>query len=112
MATFATVDDYIAAQPPEIAQRLTAIRELFHRVLPDTQESIRYDMPAFTVGDGYLYMAGYKKHIGMYPMYGIPELDDEMQSYRGTGTKDSMHLRHSAPLPVDLIERIIRAKAG
>lgn len=57
-------------------------------------------------------MSGYKNHIGMYPMYGIPELGEEMLPYRGKGTKDALHFKHSEPLPLDLIEKIIKAKDG
>jgi uncharacterized protein YdhG (YjbR/CyaY superfamily) len=110
MTKFKTIDEYIGAQLPETAKRLTEIRELFHKVLPDTVESIRYDLPAFTVGGYHLYMSAYKKHIGMYPMYGIPELDDEMLPFRGKGTKDALHFKHSAPVPMELIEKIIIAK--
>jgi uncharacterized protein YdhG (YjbR/CyaY superfamily) len=111
MKKFSTVDEYINAQPVEVAKRLTAIRHLFKRVLPDTKESIRYQIPAFTVGDYYLYISGYKHHIGMYPAYGILELEDELLPYKGKGTKDSLHFKHSEPLPLDLIEKIIIAKS-
>lgn len=110
MTKYSSVDEYIKLQPKEVAERLSVIRSVFHRVVPDTQESIRYDMPAFSVGGHHLYVSGYKKHIGMYPMYGIPELDLEMEPYRGNGTKDALHFQHSEPLPIGLIEKIIRAK--
>ncbi len=110
MTKYSTIDDYIDAQPPEVGARLTSIRRLFHKVLPNTEESIRYDMPAFTVGGYHLYMSAYKNHIGMYPMYGIPELDEQMLPYRGKGTKDALHFKHSEPLPLVLIENIIIAK--
>jgi uncharacterized protein YdhG (YjbR/CyaY superfamily) len=105
-----TVDQYIANQPIAIAERLTNIRELFHKVLPHTEESIRYGMPAFTVSGYHLYIGAYKSHIGMYPMYGIPELEEAIAPYRAEGTKDSLHFKHDAPLPLDLIEKIIHAK--
>lgn len=105
-----TIDEYIANQPGDVAKRLSDIRSLFHKVLPDTEESIRYEIPAFSVGGYHLYVSGYQKHIGMYPMYGIPELDEELLPYRGKGTKDALHFKHSEPLPLDLIEKIIRAK--
>ncbi len=111
MAKFNTVDGYIQAQPEEIAGRLESIRRSFHTVLPDTTESMRYDMPAFTVGKYHLYMSAYKSHIGMYPMYGIPELDSEMLPYRGKGTKDALHFKHDEPLPLELIQKIITAKS-
>lgn len=110
MTKYDNIDLYIQAQESDVAERLTAIRKLFHEVLPDTEESMRYDMPAFTVGGYHLYMSAYKNHIGMYPMYDIPELDEKMLPYRGKGTKDAQHFKHSEPLPIDLIKQIIIAK--
>lgn len=110
MTKFKTVDEYINAQPVEVSERLSVIRQAFHQVIPGTKESIRYDMPAFTVGRYHLYMSAYKNHIGMYPMYGIPELDSEMLVYKGKGTKDALHFKHTEPLPIELIKKIIIAK--
>lgn len=110
MTKFQTIDEYIAAQPEAIAQRLSSIREVFHSLVPETQESIRYELPAFTVGNDHLYISAYKKHIGMYPMYGIAELNHKMEPYRGKGTKDALHFKHTEPLPYELIEEIIKAK--
>lgn len=106
-----TIDEYISLQPAEIAERLKIVRALFHEILPDTQESIRYQIPAFSVGGYHLYVSAYKNHIGMHPMYGIPELDEEILPYRGRGTKDALHFKHNQSLPLDLIEKIIKAKA-
>jgi uncharacterized protein YdhG (YjbR/CyaY superfamily) len=111
MTHYSTIDTYINDQPTEVAQRLRDIRALFHTLLPDTQESIRYDIPAFTVGSEHLYISAYKQHIGMYPMYGMPELDEAILPYRGKGTKDALHFKHAEPLPLALIEKIIRTKA-
>ena len=112
MKKFETVDEYIHEQPSAVAERLVTIQALFHELLPDTKEAIRYQILSFSVGSRYLYVSAYKKHIGMYPMYGIPELEDELAPYRGKGTKDSLHFPHSAPLPLDLIKKIIIAKAA
>ena len=111
MPQYATIDEYINAQPVDVAQRLKTLRELFHKLLPHTEESIRYDMPSFTVGSDYLYISAYKNHIGMYPMYGVSELDMEILPFRGKNTKDAVHFKHSEPLPLELIEKIIVAKA-
>ena len=110
MTKFKNIDEYIAEQPADVAERLASIRTLFHEVLPETQESIRYDLPAFTVGGYHLYVSAYKNHIGMYPMYGIPELNEKMEVYRGKGTKDALHFKHSEQIPYDLIKEIIIAK--
>lgn len=110
MTKFKDIDEYIEAQSLNVAERLRNIRALFHEVLPYTEESIRYDLPAFTVGGYHLYMSAYKNHIGMYPMYGVPELNEKMQAYRGKNTKDALHFKHNEQIPYDLIKQIIIAK--
>ncbi len=110
MTKYRSIDEYLKSQPSTVAERLEQIRKAFHEVLPDTEESIRYDMPSFTVGGDHLYISGYKDHIGMYPMYGITELDSEMLPFRAKGTKDSLHFKHSEPLPLELIKKIIITK--
>jgi uncharacterized protein YdhG (YjbR/CyaY superfamily) len=105
------VEQYIGQFEPEIKDRLTVLRQLFFEVLPGTEESIRYNMPAFTVGKHHLYFAAYKKHIGFYPVYGLAEIEDQILLYRAKGTKDSLHFPHNKPLPVELIKEIIRLKA-
>lgn len=111
MTTAKNIDEYIAAQTPETAQRLSDIRNVFHELLPDTVESISYQIPAFTVGSHKLFMSAFKNHIGMYPMYGIPELDKDIEAYRGVGTKDSLHFKHTEPIPIELIKKVIIAKS-
>lgn len=95
MAHYKAIDEYIQDQPAEVARRLSAIRKLFHKLLPNTEESVRCGLPAFTVAGYHLYISVYKNHIGMYPipMYGIPELDSEMLAYRGEGTKRCLALQ-------------------
>lgn len=105
------VDNYISQFEPEIQNRLTTLRKLFFETFPNTEESIRYNMPAFKVGKYHLYFAGYKKHIGFYPVYGLAEIEDEIAPYRAKGTKDSLHFPYNKPLPTDLIKKIILLKS-
>lgn len=86
------------------------MRALFFEVVPGTEESIRYNMPAYNVGRHHLYFAAYKKHIGFYPVYGLTEIEDDVSRYRAKKTKDSLHFPHNKPLPVDLVRKIIALK--
>lgn len=104
-----TIDEYIAAQPPEVAARLTRIRAVIEAEVPDPEERIRYGMPAVMLGGRYaLHFAGWKKHIGLYP---VPTLDDPLEAevapYRSE--KDSVVFPHTEPIPYDLIGRIAAA---
>jgi len=101
------IDHYISQFEPEIQSRLQTLRKLFFEMLPDTEERFRYKMPAYKVGNSYLYFAAYKNHIGFYPVYDLPEIENEIIEFRAKKTKDSLHFSHDTPLPVELVKKII-----
>jgi uncharacterized protein YdhG (YjbR/CyaY superfamily) len=111
LSTMTEVEKYISQFEPHIQEKLTVLRQLFFEVLPDTEESIRYKMPAYKVGKYHLYFAAYKKHIGFYPVYGLVEIENEISNYRAKKTKDSLHFMIDRPLPIDLIKKIIKLKS-
>ena len=107
-----SVDEYISEFPEHIQARLIQIREVFKKVFPKVEETIRYGMPAFKLGKEHLYIAAYKNHIGMYPMYNVDKIENEISPFRGKGTKDALHFPHTQPLPLELIEKIVIEKAS
>ena len=107
-----SIDEYISLFPQDIQDRLSQIREVFKKVFPKVEETIRYGMPAFKVGKVHLYLSAYKKHIGMYPMYNLNRIENQLSVFRGKGTKDALHFPHAQPLPLELIERIIIEKSS
>jgi uncharacterized protein YdhG (YjbR/CyaY superfamily) len=100
------VDAYIAGFPPEVAARLQRVRELIRAEVPDAEERMRYGIAAVMLGGRYaLHFAGWKKHIGLYPVPALPEpLETEVAPLRSG--KDSLVLPHADPLPEQLISRI------
>lgn len=104
------IDEYITSFPLNVQERLSQIREKITSTFSETKETIRYSMPAFKLGKEHLYISAYKKHIGMYPMYGLDELENELKTYRGKDTKDALHFPYDKPLPLDLIEKIVKLK--
>jgi uncharacterized protein YdhG (YjbR/CyaY superfamily) len=106
------IDEYISVFPQDVQKRLIHIREVFKIAFPEVEESIKYGMPAFKVGREYLYVSAYKNHIGMYPMYNLPNIENELNAFRGKGTKDALHFPHMKPLPLDLIKKIIIEKSS
>ena len=122
MAAPLTVDEYIAGFPPEVAERLQKIREVIVAEVvrgsgghgsaagaapPD--EKIRYGIAAVMLGGRYaLHYAGWKKHIGLYPVPVFDEpLESEVAPYRSE--KDSVVFVNTQPIPYDLIGDIARA---
>jgi uncharacterized protein YdhG (YjbR/CyaY superfamily) len=106
------VEKYISSFEGEVKERLQLLRLLFFEENPSVEESIRYNMPAYQVGKHHLYFAAYKNHVGFYPVYGLVEIEPEIEKYRAKGTKDTLHFMHNNPLPIDLIKRIIQLKTN
>lgn len=105
------VQTYIAQYDPNVQVRLNQLRNLFFELLPDTTESISYQIPAYRVGKHTLYFAAFASHIGFYPVYGLPDLEERMMPYRAKKAKHSLHFKHDQPLPMDLIRDIILLKS-
>src|SRR5688500_3889544 len=49
IATFTTVDDYIASHPPDVRGALQQIRRTIHAVVPGARETISYNIPTITL---------------------------------------------------------------
>jgi uncharacterized protein YdhG (YjbR/CyaY superfamily) len=105
------VEKYILQFEPNVQEKLNLLRQLFFEVLPNTQESISYKIPAYKVGKDYLYFAAYKNHIGFYPIYNLEEINDEISKYKAKNTKGSLHFKLNEPLPIKLIKDIIHLKS-
>ncbi|GAA1823185.1 iron chaperone [Agromyces salentinus] len=104
-----TVDEYLATFEGEPAERLAAVRAAIHEVLPDAEERLRYDIPGIAIrGRYWLHFAGWKKHIGLYP---VPHAADEELEARiapWRAAKDTVNLPYTKPLPLDLVRDIAR----
>jgi len=101
-----TVDDYIATLPDEIGRVVQRVRQAIRGALPDAEERVRYGMPAVMLDERYaLHYAGWKKHIGLYPIPVLAEpLEADVAPYRTH--KDSVRFLYAEPIPYDLIERL------
>ena len=110
----ATVDEYIGGFPPEVAERLQRIREVIVSAVAagsdaEPEERIRYGIAAVMLGGRYaLHFAGWKKHIGLYPVPQLePGLEAEIAPYRAE--KDSVVFPHAQPVPYELIGHVAAA---
>ena len=103
----ATVDEYLDGLPDDVRARMSELRALVHRVVPDAEERISYAMPTFTLdGRSVVHLAAWKKHIALYPLPELPpDVAAEAERYRGA--KDAMQLRYDRPVPYDLVERVV-----
>src|SRR2546423_5605675 len=104
---WASMDAYIAAAPPDRRALLEQLRAAIRAAAPEAEETISYNMPAFAQNGTLVYFATMKNHIGFYPTAsGIAAFQVELAAY--AGTKGAVRFPLNRPLPVDLIQRIVR----
>ena len=110
--SFQSVDQYIAAQPEAIRPTLERVRNAIRKALPDAEETISYQMPAYKVqGRVAVYFAGWKEHYSIYPAIGqlVPTFKDQLAPYEIT--KGTIRFPLAQPVPVRLIGRLAKFRA-
>ena len=109
--SFVTIDEYIATFPKEIQTILEELRAFIRATVPEAEEKISYQMPAFTLKGNLVYFAAFKNHIGFYPIpSGIEAFEQELSVYnRGKG---SIQFPFDQPLPLELISKIVKFRVA
>lgn len=101
------VDNYINGFPEDIQKILRQVRETIRNAAPDATETISYTMPTFVLNGNLVHFAAYKNHIGFYPVpSGIEAFKEELSVYKGA--KGSVQFPLDKPMPLGLIERIVK----
>lgn len=105
--TFSNIDEYIAEFPDEVQKRMQQIRKTIQKAAPEAVEAISYQMPTYKLNGNLVHFAAYNKHIGFYPApQGIEQFKEELSKYKGA--KGSVQFPLDQPLPLDLIEMIVK----
>lgn len=108
---FVSIDEYIAEFPEDVQQRLEELRGVIKAAAPAATEKISYQMPTFALKGNLVHFAAYKKHIGFYPApSGIEAFRDELSVYQLS--KGAIRFPLDQPLPLDLIEKIVRYRVA
>ncbi len=105
-----TVDEYIAGFPENVQALLEQVRQTIRAAAPDAVEAISYRIPTFKQDGRYLiYFAGYKTHIGLYPVaVDDTKLGVQLAPY-ATG-KATLKFPLDQPIPFGLITKVVKAK--
>lgn len=105
---FQSIDEYIAACPPDSQAYLQEIRKLIRTLVPDAKERISYQIAAFEQnGKNIIHFAGWKKHVSLYPVPAGSEAF-ERQVAKYVDGKGTVKFPLDEPLPIKLIEKVIK----
>lgn len=105
---YTTIDEYISLFPEGVQEKLEKIRNFIKDIVPESTETISYQMPTFDLeGKHLVYFAAFKHHIGFYPFpSGIEAFKDEISEYKTS--KGSIQFPLDKPIPFDLIKKILK----
>lgn len=108
---FNSVDEYFDSQTEQAKKALLELKECILEVEPNATELLNYNIPAYALIENgkreqQIMIAGYKKHVGLYPHPTTMEkFEPELTEYkRGKG---SVQFPLNKPLPKELIIRMI-----
>jgi len=107
---YKTVDEYIGFQPGEQQPALELIRQTIRTTVPDAEEVISYQMPAYKYHGMLCFFAAFKDHYSLFVSPAVREVfSKDLASFKTT--KSAIHFPFNKPIPVTLIEEIIRFAA-
>ena len=107
----ADVTEYLARCAPEVRTQLTALRRLIQHAAPAAVETLAYGLPTSRQGVNLVHFAAFPQHIGFYPTpAGMTAFAAEFAGY--VSGKGSVQFPLDQPLPLDLIERVVRFRVA
>lgn len=109
---FNSIEDYFNAQTKDAKKALIELKECILKIVPNATELFNYNIPAYSLIKGgkreqQIMIAGYKKHVGLYPHPTTMEkFDSELSDYKKG--KGSVQFPLDKPIPKELVEKMIK----
>ncbi len=105
---YKTIDEYQNAFSQEVRERLQQIRMTVREVVPEAEETISFQIPAFKYKGYLIYYSAYIMHISLASPWSdlfLKEFEPELKNLRVS--KSAIQFPNKEELPLDLIRRII-----
>jgi uncharacterized protein YdhG (YjbR/CyaY superfamily) len=108
---FKSVKEYLSSLPVSARKKATQFRNTVKKLLPNAEEMISYNTPAFKLnGKGLIWYAVWKEHLSVYPLSAKMESEIKgLSKYKAA--KSTIKFDANKPLPLGLINKIIKFKA-
>jgi uncharacterized protein YdhG (YjbR/CyaY superfamily) len=110
---YSTVDEYIEAATYDVEPRLAESRRIIRAALPDAEETISYNIPAYKQdGVVVIQFAGHTEHtsLNFFPSAAtFAHFAEDLAPYKTS--KSAIQFPLDKPLPVDLIAAITGFRA-
>ena len=104
---FSSIDEYLAAQPPGIREKLKKLRQTITKAAPEAEEVISYQMPAYKFHGMLVYFAVFKNHISFFPTSsGVQFFKDRLTAFEIS--KGTIKFPLDKPIPLRLVAEIVK----
>lgn len=103
-------DEYLAALPADQRRALEKVRVILRKALPDAEECISYQLPAFRDKRILFAYAARANHCALYPMSGtvVEAFAEELAGF--DTSKGTIRFQPDHPVPATLIRKLVRAR--
>ncbi|NWJ50831.1 MAG: DUF1801 domain-containing protein [Bacteroidetes bacterium] len=101
------IDTYLALQPEDVRIVLQRLRQIIIKIIPDAQEVISYNMPAFKYHGMLVGFAAFKNHCSFFPWNGstVEQFKDDLVNF--STTKGTIRFTIGNPIPDELLTKMI-----
>lgn len=100
------VQEYLDAFPDNIKATLEKIRNTIKKAVPEAEEIISYQMPAFKFHGMLIWFAAFKNHYSLFAPKALQVFKDELTSFETT--KSAIKFPLDKPVPVQLVTKIVK----
>ncbi len=109
---FKSVNEYVQTFPKDVQAILEQVRETIQEAVPEAEEAISYQIPAFKYHGWIFYFSAYKKHFSLScppPFTVFEAFKKELSPYEMS--KSTIQFPLDKPVPVKLIQQMAQFRA-
>lgn len=109
---FKNIDEYISTFPKDVQDILEQVRTAIRKAVPQAEEKISYQIPAFKFHGWVFYVSAYKNHFSLScppPFTVFGAFKDELSRYKLS--KSTIQFPLDEPVPAKLIQKMAQFRA-
>ena len=105
-----TVDEYLAAAPPDARAALLKLRGAIRAAAPKATEVIRHRMPTFKHRGGLVAFAAFKDHCSFFLMGTAVMAAHKRELTNCDTARGTIRFSADKPLPAALVKKLVKAR--
>jgi uncharacterized protein YdhG (YjbR/CyaY superfamily) len=106
------IDTYIELQPENVKAILKELRQTIKKAVPEAEEIISYQMPAFRFHGILVWFAAFKNHYSIFIRpHILSSFNEELKPYELSKSKSAIKIPLDKPVPENLLTKIVKSAA-